>query len=121
MNNNYSRTYLQNISNENKKISVNNMISQFIDDLRRIAGLGQKSYFYNMTNMQFVRNPIINQPGNDIIPNNNNNQTYSIHIDELLPLFREKFPDCSISYQEIWSESTPGTRVLKKGILIDWS
>ena len=116
MNNNvFSRNYLQNIPNENKINEVNNMINQFIGDLTRVAGQGQKSYFYNMTNMQFVRN---NQGAENII---NNNQTYSVPMDELLVMFRNKFDGCIVSYQEIWTECIGGARTVKRGILIDWS
>jgi hypothetical protein len=115
MNNNvFTRNYLQNIPNENKRNEVNNMINQFIGELLRRAGQGQKSYFYDMTNMQFVRN---NQICENII---NNNQTYSVPTEEILSMFREKFPDCIVSYQEIWTEGVGGVRSVKRGILIDW-
>jgi hypothetical protein len=41
--------------------------------------------------------------------------------DELLAGLREKFPDCTVSFQEDWVETRQGVRELKKGILIDWS
>ena len=40
---------------------------------------------------------------------------------ELLAGLKEKFPDCIVSLQEDWVETRQDVRVLKKGILIDWS
>ena len=40
---------------------------------------------------------------------------------ELLAGLKEKFPDCTVSFQEDWVETRKDMRVLKKGILIDWS
>jgi len=110
-NNKYTRQALQNIPNENKRNEVNNMINQFIDELLRHAGQGRKSYFYNMTNMEFSRNPLV-----PIV-----NNVYSVPIDEILVMFRERFPDCIVSYQEILTEGAGGIRSVKKGILIDWA
>jgi len=117
MNNNvFTRQSLLNAPTENKRNEVNNMINQFIGELLRRAGQGQKTYFYDMTNMQFVRNPV---GAADIIPVNI--QTYSVPIDEILTMFREKFQDCTVSYQEIWTEGVGGARTVKRGILIDWT
>lgn len=41
--------------------------------------------------------------------------------EELLNGLKEKFPDCSVSFQEDWIETRQGVKELKKGILIDWS
>ena len=38
---------------------------------------------------------------------------------DLLTAFQRKFPDCDISYQQWYVESSD--KVLKKGILVDWS
>ena len=44
-----------------------------------------------------------------------------ITIDDLVSGFKKKFPDCDVSYQETWVEVNSSNRVLKKGIIIDWS
>ena len=49
------------------------------------------------------------------------NNVYSVPIDEILVMFRERFPDCIVSYQEILTEGAGGIRSVKKGILIDWA
>jgi hypothetical protein len=41
--------------------------------------------------------------------------------EELLAGLREKFPDCAVSFHEDWIETRQDVRVLKRGILIDWS
>jgi hypothetical protein len=46
---------------------------------------------------------------------------YTIPIDEMVPLFLEKFPDCTITYQELMIDTKFNFKVSQKGILIDWS
>jgi hypothetical protein len=41
--------------------------------------------------------------------------------DDIIGALQGKFPDCVISFQEAWIDTAHNTRVLKKGILIDWS
>jgi predicted adenine nucleotide alpha hydrolase (AANH) superfamily ATPase len=41
--------------------------------------------------------------------------------EEILYALQEKFPGCVVSFQETWVDAEDNTRVLKKGILIDWS
>lgn len=41
--------------------------------------------------------------------------------EDIIGALQEKFPDCIISFQEAWIDTARNTRVLKKGILIDWS
>ena len=45
----------------------------------------------------------------------------AITTDDLVSAFQKRFPDCNISYQEIWVDVNSNNRVLKKGIVIDWS
>jgi hypothetical protein len=48
-------------------------------------------------------------------------QDVTLTDDEILGALSEKFPDCVVSFQETWVDTSHNTRVLKKGILIDWS
>jgi hypothetical protein len=41
--------------------------------------------------------------------------------DEIAELLKEAFPDCKITYEEDWVETSPGKKELKKGIKVDWS
>ena len=45
----------------------------------------------------------------------------TITNEDLIAAFKLKFPDCDVSYEETWLEVNPTNRVLKKGIVIDWS
>ncbi len=45
----------------------------------------------------------------------------TITNEDLVAAFKLKFPDCHVSYEETWLEVNPTNRVLKKGIVIDWS
>ena len=49
------------------------------------------------------------------------NPPYSLTYEDLIAGFQRKFPDCDVSYQETWVDVTATNRVLKKGIVIDWS
>jgi hypothetical protein len=45
----------------------------------------------------------------------------SSDIQACLEILKELFPDSKMILQETWVDVTPTNRVLKKGILIDWS
>jgi hypothetical protein len=97
---------------ENKKKEAMRLISQFIHLLHQTAGYGDTSFFYNMTKMKFTSSPpLVIEEGNKKIYD----ATYSVPIEELIPLFQEKFPNCKVTYQDAYGDE------LKKGILIDWS
>ncbi len=42
-------------------------------------------------------------------------------MEELREALLEKFPDCTITYEEKWVDIAPGRRELKTGITVDWS
>jgi hypothetical protein len=116
----YSRSFLQGISAENmqknKQMEINLLVNSFIHELRRHAGDGKTSYLFDMTNMHHV-SP---RPWN-MFTRRVKYFSYTIPIEEMIPLFQDKFPDCAISYQETWVDTNSHTKALKKGILIDWS
>lgn len=41
--------------------------------------------------------------------------------EEMAEFLQERFPDCKVSYEEAWIDTSPGKKELKKGILVDWS
>jgi hypothetical protein len=86
-------------------IEANRLINQFIDLLYQTAGYGDKSYFYDMSKLQYVSPEL----------STNQDFTYSISIEKLIYYLNNKFPNCKITYQDAYGEK------LKKGILIDWS
>lgn len=40
---------------------------------------------------------------------------------DIIEVLKEKFPDTTVEYKEIWIETRPGVKEQKKGIMIDWS
>jgi hypothetical protein len=44
-----------------------------------------------------------------------------ITTDDLVAAFQLRFPDCLVSYKEAWVDSNANTKILTKGIMIDWS
>ena len=101
---NYSREYLQNLVTQHKTAHIDYLINAFVPDLRADAARGKTTYVYEFSRL---------------------NSTYPaqavITIDDLIERFHVRFPNCQISYQEKWSDTTSSLRILKRGILIDWS
>ena len=86
---------------DSKKKEANRLINQFIYFLNQTAAYGDTSFFFNMTKMKY-------EPDSTL--KDSTAQTYSVPIEELIPFFEERFPNCKITYEES-----------RKGILIDWS
>jgi len=118
----FSRAYLNGIPVENKKKEVDDIIEQFIEPLRIVAGNGQKSYFYVIMRTIYEL-PIPNPYVKMVMLKNEMISTCKIPIKEQVPLIKERFPDCSVKYHEEWESVVinENIRVLKKGIRIDWS
>ena len=107
-----SREFLRGIPAKIQREKVDRIIKAFYHDLYTTASAGATSYFYNRS----------------LIPDTPPIKTVVTKVyesimspDELVPLFKEKFPDCKITYEEQWVNTADNTRVLKKGIRIDWS
>ena len=114
----YSREFLRGIPAEKKREVINRIISTFISDLYNQAASGKTTYMYNtqlLDNYNYNMNKLrhIGQGGPPPDP--------EILIDELLAGIRERFPDCDVNYEETWVDQSNNTKVLKKGIIIDWS
>ena len=95
-----SRSYLQGIPEQRKQQSIDHIIHGFMRELLNVAEAGKTSYMYSLN--------AVGQP--PVITN-----------DDLVSAFQKKFPECDVSYQETWVDDNPHNRVLKKGIVIDWS
>ena len=95
------------------------MVQGFYQSLYLTAENGQTSYFFDMTNMRKVtpdpaQNHIVKKAASI------NLQT-SMTNEEIVSRFQQKFPECLIKYSEEWVETNASTRVLRRGIMIDWS
>jgi hypothetical protein len=86
----------------------NYIIGKFISELIGAANAGKTRYIYTPPPPAPLCGPRTPPP-----PKFTN--------EDLIAAFQRKFPDCDISYQEIWDDINATTRVLKKGIVIDWS
>ena len=107
----YSREYLQQLSAQRKRERIDVIISTFIRDLENQAALGKTFYMYNT---QLLLNRSRHAIGG--IPSDP-----EISVDDLLVRFRERFQDCDVNYEETWVDQSNNTKVLRKGIIIDWS
>jgi hypothetical protein len=104
----FSRSFLQSAPERAKQVIIeNHIIGNFIHDLHRAANAGKTHYMY--THSQ-ARGMVQSHP-----------PPPTITTDDLIAAFQRKFPDCDVSYQETWVEVDATNRVLKKGIVIDWS
>jgi len=82
---------------EEKRRYSEGIVNVFIHDLQKLAMEGKTRYVYTQ------------------------NPPPSLTYEDLIAGFQRKFPDCDVSYQETWVDVTTTNRVLKKGIVIDWS
>ena len=103
----YSRDYLQSMPEQRKQQEINGIVGQFHGELLNAAASGKTSYMYVRPD---TRKLVGSHPSLPVLTDA-----------ELVAGFFTRFPGCKIYYQEEWVESGPTTRVLKKGIVIDWS
>ena len=115
----YSREFLQSLPDKRKQAEVDAMIKGFWQTMYLTAENGQTSYFFDMTTMRKITpEPTLKHvvQGRAAI----NSQT-TMTNEEIVMRFQAVFTDCSVRYAEEWIESNASTRVLKRGIIIDWS
>ena len=115
----YSREFLQSLPDKKKQQEIEVMINTFKQFLHQAAENGQTSYFFDMTNMRKVTpDPTLKH----VVQTKAalNSQT-TMTNEEIVMRFQTAFPDCSVRYGEEWMESNASTKVLKRGITIDWS
>ena len=138
----YSREYIQAIPEKRKQATIDQITDSFINDLESRASSGESSYLYEIPpNCYVKRDPYI--PGNAIpavTPYKHRNIDRSIPptwlyqpywpiltLEDVIEGLKKKFPDCKVSYEETWIEDSSWqnrgtiTKILKNGILIDWS
>ena len=87
----FSKAYLQSIPILRKNDYINSFIDDSIGKIENAAGIGKTSYLISL----YMQPPFTN-------PHNITNA-------ELINLYKERFPDCKVSYVE------------HNGIQIDWS
>ena len=104
----FSRSFLQGIPEQRKQEKIDYLINRFVRYLQDDAAEGKTSYMY-------VYNQIDKNSGLQMMV------PLGITDEELVSAFSKRFPDCAVSYQEKWVDVARDNRVLKKGIVIDWS
>lgn len=115
----YSREFLQSLPDKKKQQEIDMMINTFKQFLQQAAENGQTSYFFDMTNMRKVTpDPTLKH----VVQTKAaiNSQT-TMANEEIVTRFQAVFTDCSVRYGEEWVESNASTKVLKRGITIDWA
>jgi len=103
----FSRAYLQGIPELRKQQHIDELIDQHISMIQTKAANGKTSYMYRPYEGKMMVQQI---PPLAVFTN-----------DDLVQAFKLRFPDCEISYQETWVDVHTNQKILKKGILIDWS
>ena len=126
----FSREYLQNLPAQ-KRQEIADTIAQ--DSLQRVleaATSGETSYLVNLEqDSRGVRRNFLNAGAQvqqqirhgTVRVSTLHERIFNLTQDDIIAAFYRKFPGCDISYEETWTDVSPTSRVLKKGIKIDWS
>jgi hypothetical protein len=108
----FNRSYLQSLPQTKKHGLVDGIINGFSQELLAYAREGKTSYMYETQRLDLYNNRAQNALGPPLI---------KLNLDDLVDRIPQRFPDCIISYRETWIDQNNNTKILKKGIVIDWS
>ena len=104
----FDRAYLQNLSGLLRRQQIEQWINnQLHHSIAAAAADGKTSYLVN--GMPQIHTGKVGNP------------RLSFTSEELVEVLQKKYPGCDITYKEEWVEPNASTRVLQKGIVIDWS
>ena len=115
----YSRGFLLGLPEERKQREFEMIVRSFIIPLKQAAEDDKKSYFFDMTNMRKITPDIINKRCVETFAGISSQTTMT--NEEIINRIGKAFPDCSVVYTEDWVETNASTKILKRGITIDWS
>jgi len=105
----FDRAYLQNLAGLLRRQQIEQWInSQLHHSIAAAAADGKTSYLVN--GMPQLRH--MGTAGSPQIPYTS---------EEIVVILQKKYPGCDITYKEEWVDANSSTRVLQKGIVIDWS
>ena len=106
----YTRSYLQGLQTES--LRRKELLEYFIDVhhqyLEKAARDGKKFYFAELQDM-----PQPNRGRDD--------PSITLTKEELIEGFQKVYPDCCLAFREVWTDITPTTRALKRGVIVDWT
>jgi len=128
----YSREYLTELPAKSKREQnqrvVDEIMKSFIQELNKAALSGAKSYIFDMSNLEYVPPSQMTSNGMQRSPRSYNGMgngmvimQYSIPMDELIFLFKERFPGCEVTQKGEWIDINSNMRTFKDGLCIDWS
>lgn len=125
----YTNEYLRNLPIKMRKDFVKGYITQYENQVLSAARNGKTSYLiiqdsdncdnngYNATKRAYQ----IEQHRISMISQGRSWEATAPTQDEIIEGLKEKFPDCTITYQEKWVDLAPDKKELRKGICVDWS
>lgn len=108
----FDRDYLQNLAGLRKREQLNEIMKYYEEFVRKAAIDGNTSYLASIQHVPRM-NSIGRYPGEQPLP--------PPTTEEIVEAFKKKYRGCDVSYKEEWVDSDSSTRVLKKGVVIDWS
>jgi hypothetical protein len=103
----YTRAFLQGLSAQRKRERADQLIHVHVETVKELAAQEKTSYMFEPDN---IRHNPRQHPNTPVLT-----------TEDFVAAFQRKFPDCTVSYQEAWVDVDVTNRVLKRGIVIDWS
>ena len=105
-----TRAFLQSLPELRKREAEQRMrdqadqhIANHVNAIQESAAQGKTSYMFECDNQAHRhRIPVLTN-------------------DDFVAAFQRKFPDCTVTYQEAWVDVDATNRILKRGVVIDWS
>ena len=116
----YNRSFLQSLPEMYKQDRADQIVESVIQSILSTARSEKTSYLYTTyveppehikADVYAMKQHLLQQQ----------QPQPPVSYDYILQAFKNKFPECDVTYQESWIDIDASTRVLKKGILIDWS
>lgn len=102
----FSREYLQGLPEQRKQQIIRNVIPSFIQQVQQAAATGITFSIFDPSAVEHMHLRASPLP---------------ITTEDYIIVFQSIFPGCVIEYRETWVETSATSRVLKKGIVVDWS
>ena len=108
----FDRTYLQSLAGIRKREQLQQVLSHYEEAIKTAAMDGKSSYL--AANIQYI-------PYHTNYRKGQQQPLPPPTTEEIIEAFQNKYPGCDVTYKEEWVDTDSNTRVLKKGIMIDWS
>ena len=105
----FDRAYLQNLAGLRRRQQIEQWINNSLHQHIELAAADGKTS-YLVSGMPQIQHGY--KAGYQLLPYTS---------EELVEILQKKYPGCDITYKEEWIDTDASTRLLKKGIVIDWS